>query len=477
MGRIAELTERCTMNFDDHILYEGDVPSAEVNGRELKVLEYLCSYPNVYKTIDDINHYLDEGCLSSSTVRGYVSGLMRKHPIFRQVIRSKRGSGYKYVGKKLRETEAAPPGGAGIREALSSFLASTEDLVRDYLRSVLYCPCKWGPYTYDETPQNANSCEGLLAILSAGQGKTHAGLVRAGLDALWDEAWETGLQSKSLHAATTIPTSMLLAVCSLVPGEAEKERARRIAGSLWRARGEAGWGLYVCDMQRDVAIGFTYWAVFALHAGRFVPERELQAYARELFRYENAFCYGRTIDDVNPRVPRLHATAMMYELYQLLTRESRDYVSGRYQPRRAAEQIFKDFDNSFYITEQEAVEGVDRQSGITVHTVNWNHMTMHYSLRALALAMENGDLPVSCIPELLRRAEKMLRENSEKADGRLYASGPALTLENGRRGRLIYPTMHAVMGLCALRNAARRMAGGAAGASDAGREETAWKNL
>ena len=73
--------------------------------------------------------------------------------------------------------------------------------------------------------------------------------------------------------------------------------------------------------------------------------------------------------------------------------------------------------------------------------------------------------------------EKMLRENSEKADGRLYASGPALTLENGRRGRLIYPTMHAVMGLCALRNAARRMAGGAAGASDAGREETAWKNL
>ena len=145
MGRIAELTERCTMNFDDHILYEGDVPSAEVNGRELKVLEYLCSYPNVYKTIDDINHYLDEGCLSSSTVRGYVSGLMRKHPIFRQVIRSKRGSGYKYVGKKLRETEAAPPGGAGIREALSSFLASTEDLVRDYLRSILYCPCKWGP--------------------------------------------------------------------------------------------------------------------------------------------------------------------------------------------------------------------------------------------------------------------------------------------------------------------------------------------
>ena len=95
---------------------------------------------------------------------------------------------------------------------------------------------------------------------------------------------------------------------------------------------------------------------------------------------------------------------------------------------------------------------------MTVHTVSWHHMTMHYCMYAIALAIENGDIEEERISDILARAEKMIHDNSERSDGRLYGSGPDLTLERGSRGKMIFPTMHFVMGLSHLRCAVSKVA-------------------
>lgn len=51
----------------------------------------------------------------------------------------------------------------------------------------------------------------------------------------------------------------------------------------------------------------------------------------------------------------------------------------------------------------------------------------------------------------------MIRENSEWSDGRLYGSGPDFTLEKQQRGKMIFPTMHLVMGLSHLRKAVNKI--------------------
>ena len=103
MPRIAKLNDEFWVNFDDHCLYSNGCIIVELNKRPLDVLEYLCSYPNCYKKVDDINNYLEEGCLSATTIRGYIYSLRNYHPVLNDVITSTK-SGYKYTGSKITDT-------------------------------------------------------------------------------------------------------------------------------------------------------------------------------------------------------------------------------------------------------------------------------------------------------------------------------------------------------------------------------------
>ena len=70
------------------------------------MLEYLANYPNCYKTVDDINNYLDEGCLSRTTIRGYIHRLRKSYnPVIEEVVTSN-ASGYKYIGQKIEDVDA-----------------------------------------------------------------------------------------------------------------------------------------------------------------------------------------------------------------------------------------------------------------------------------------------------------------------------------------------------------------------------------
>ncbi len=107
MARIARLNDKYWVNFDNHCLYFNGEILVELNRRHLEVLEYLSNYPNCYKTVDDINNYLNEGWLSSSTIRGYIHHLRKDYnPVIEKVISSnKTGAGYIYIGNKIEEID------------------------------------------------------------------------------------------------------------------------------------------------------------------------------------------------------------------------------------------------------------------------------------------------------------------------------------------------------------------------------------
>lgn len=448
MARIVRLNEDYLINFDDHYLYFKGEKKEELTKRPLDVLEYLCSYPNCYKKVKDINNYLDEGCLSEGTIRGYIHKLRNCNDIMKGLITNKFGSGYMYTGNKIEETEL-PAGEESddISEySLVDFLQNVNRLEVGFLNAIMYCSCKWGAHTFDEMQQNANTCEGIMALMASGQSDKYIDTIDDAFEYLKQEIADRGLKSKSLDEETVVPTSMYLYLHQKYYDEGN-EKIDSIANKLWEARSDNGWGIYVKKMLKHANIGCTYWAIIGLNECKNVSEETFQKYLRSLFKYENAYTYGTTIDVVNPKVPALYATSMMYILYNLLSDSSKSSIGKRYDPEKALDYIIHNFDNPFYLSEEEGINGVAVAGKTSVHTVSWSHMTINYSLSALSIAISNGYLESSKIKDLLKRIEKVVIDNSEKNEGRIYWTAPGMTLEKENRGKMIFPTMHLVVGM------------------------------
>lgn len=438
------------MNFDNQYLYCGNDKIKKMKGYSLYILEYLCMHPNCYKKISDIRNYLGGETLNENTVRAYISKLINSHYIFKEVIQSQRNAGYKYIGGEAINNFLISN---FYIEQLNNFISFTQNTINNYIKAILYCPCKWGPCSYDTIPQNANTCEGIMALILASQNDTYADLINQIIINLAKTHTNSGIKSKSLGAETVVPTSMYLYICKKYGIKNLQEETNNIANYLWDARCDSGWGLYVKNMDNYTNIGCTYWAIMGLDGYTTIPDKEFYAYIRSLFKYRNTYTFGRTIDDVNPRIPFLYSTSMMYIIYMLLSEVDKLFVGSRYNKTKALNYIMQNFDNPFYMVEQEGISGVNLGGTTSVHTVNWNHITIHYSLFAISLAISNGEISPGDTLNILNRVKKIITENSEPSDGRLYWSAPNMTLEKGNRGKMIFPTMHFVMGLSFLRGA------------------------
>ena len=140
----------------------------------------------------------------------------------------------------------------------------------------------------------------------------------------------------------------------------------------------------------------------------------------------------------------------MYILYSNLSPDNKELVDKRYDYRKSLEIIIKEFDNPFFLIEEEGIQGIEIPERINVHTVNWNHITIHYSLKALSIAMYNNHLSQSEIIDVLGRISRLFKENCQLNDGKYYWNDPKISIEKGARGKLIFPTMHAIMGLSSI---------------------------
>lgn len=453
MTRIAKLSKGYYVNFDDHCLYSKENKKvAEISRKSLEVLEYFCEYPNCYKQINDINQYLEEGCLSSEAIRSRIFKLRKSHPIIREVV-THNSSGYKYVGKKIEEVRSLEgySTDSNMKDTVDVFIKAVDKYEGDFLKSIMYCSCKWGTCTFDDMPQNTNTCEGALALLLSTKNEKYEDAIDDAIDYLAQECSERGLISKSLDEETVVPTSMFLLLCNKL--NRYEEIMTTVAQNLWSVRSSSGWGIYVRDMGKYSNIGCTYWALIGLQGLACVPQSEFQKYLRSLYRYEDSYAFGKTIDDISPRIPSLYATSMMYILYDLLSEDSKKKIGTRYNDSMAIKYIIDNFDNPFFLIEQEGINGIEINGKTSVHTVNWNHISIDYSLTAIASAIEKGMLSMDEIYSVLNRILKVAENNNEKNQGLVFWTAPNMSIDRGNRGKMIFPTMHFLMGLSKVRDA------------------------
>lgn len=329
-------------------------------------------------------------------------------------------------------------------------LRKVDQFLEGYLNSILYCPFKWGPFTYDEIQQNTNICEGALAIVSLNRKDKYNEIIEETIETLINEITDVGLSSKSLGVETVVPTAMFICLYEKIYNDIN-EKVRIVCDNLWKARSNNGWGIYVKSMRKHANIGCTYWALYGLKEVSFIPKEDFQRYIKSLFKYENTYTFGKNISEVNPRMPYLYATSMMYIIYNMLSDESKKQVGTNYNPKKAVEFIVKSFDNPFYLSESEGIDGVEIDGKLSVHTVNWNHMTIDYSLTAMSIAISSNLIEREVILDILNRICKMLIEYSVKDGNRFYWCSPNMILERESRGKMIFPTMHIVMGLSNIR--------------------------
>lgn len=453
MTRIAKLSKGYYVNFDDHCLYSKENKKvAEISRKSLEVLEYFCEYPNCYKQINDINQYLEEGCLSSEAIRSRIFKLRKSHPIIKEVV-THNSSGYKYVGKKIEEVRSLESYStdSNMKDTVDVFIKAVDKYEGDFLKSIMYCSCKWGTCTFDDIPQNTNTCEGALAMLLSTKNEKYEDAIEDAIDYLAQECSERGLISKSLDEETVVPTSMFLLLCNKL--NRYEEIMTTVAQNLWSVRSSSGWGIYVRDMGKYSNIGCTYWALIGLQGLACVPQSEFQKYLRSLYRYEDSYAFGKTIDDISPRIPSLYATSMMYILYDLLSEDSKKKIGTRYNDSMAIKYIIDNFDNPFFLIEQEGINGIEINGKTSVHTVNWNHISIDYSLTAIASAIEKGALSMDEIYSVLNRILKVAENNNEKNQGLVFWTAPNMSIDRGNRGKMIFPTMHFLMGLSKVRDA------------------------
>lgn len=453
MTRIAKLSKGYYVNFDDHCLYSKENKKvAEISRKSLEVLEYFCEYPNCYKQINDINQYLEEGCLSSEAIRSRIFKLRKSHPIIKEVV-THNSSGYKYVGEKIEEVRSLESYStdSNMKDTVDVFIKAVDKYEGDFLKSIMYCSCKWGTCTFDDIPQNTNTCEGALALLLSTKNEKYEDAIEDAIDYLAQECSERGLISKSLDEETVVPTSMFLLLCNKL--NRYEEIMTTVAQNLWSVRSSSGWGIYVRDMGKYSNIGCTYWALIGLQGLACVPQSEFQKYLRSLYRYEDSYAFGKTIDDISPRIPSLYATSMMYILYDLLSEDSKKKIGTRYNDSMAIKYIIDNFDNPFFLIEQEGINGIEINGKTSVHTVNWNHISIDYSLTAIASAIEKGALSMDEIYSVLNRILKVAENNNEKNQGLVFWTAPNMSIDRGNRGKMIFPTMHFLMGLSKVRDA------------------------
>lgn len=475
MPRIARFNKDYYFNFDDNYLYTSDgkkVLESELDNTLKLVLEYLCENANCFLSKEQLKDGLarkknDEAVYySDTTIRGYIKRIRDKHFVYAECIGSKKGSGYIFIGSRIEKvvdsngndsnekkstiSKIQSPG--DFKEAIADFLKNESEIESDLLKAIMICSAKWGACTFDEIPQNTNTCEGAMALIASKYSERYMDAINDAIDYLSGELTEKGLKSKSLDEETVVPSSMFLYILKDYYKE-PTELVNSIVSHLWEARSSNGWGIYVKKMNKDANIGCTYWALVGLSGYEGIDRGALQKYIKSLYKYEDTYAYGSTINVANPKIPYLYSTSMMYIIYNLLSKKSRDEIGNRYNPQKAIEFITNNFDNPFYLTEQEGINGVEVDGKITIHTVGWNHMTINYSLSAIAIAIENGYYNSVELIELLQRVENVVTDFSEMSEGRRYWTSPSLSLEKENRGKIIFPTMHALVGLSKIRNA------------------------
>ena len=325
---------------------------------------------------------------------------------------------------------------------------------RSLLNWLLSRPAHWGITGTASEPQYANTCEGLLAIRSAGFLEKKRESYRSAFQTLTEAVVPTGLPSRTVNRPTVINTSMLLYLIAM-----EKKSPTgvvdsfdlydEIAANLWFLHAENGWGpLILRADKKGCRFVNTWWALRALYQYGYLERAEEGDAFRQLLTAIYEKNRGGTFGYSPSDAPRLTVTAMYLILYYDLPRALREEIAGDYDPRAAADFIYDRFITEKCQVEVECVDGTFAGGTYIAHTP-WKHIASAYAMQALAAARKNGDLPRRDMDDVYRRTSEILSQDLRSPAANESCYIPA-DIEISRTGPYTFAAAHLILGLQAL---------------------------
>lgn len=308
---------------------------------------------------------------------------------------------------------------------------------------------RWGVVDQAEVMQNANTCEGLLALRASGKYREKSEIYKQAFCSVIDNAVEDGLPSKSLLKPTVVCTSMLL---DLVAQERKDptdiienyEIYEGIAQKLWSVRTTShGWGVYVTKTKdENCSLANTYWALRALSGYSVGQNKEFCDYVKSIYEHSRQGKFGFSFGDN----PRLSVTSMYLSLYYHLDLETRKKISGTYDHKAAINFVYDMLVLKDTQLEFETLLGIDIAGKGGPAKAPWNHITIGYAIEALLLAYKNKDLSIIKTDLLFSWINRTIKKNVKTVDGGLCYYIPH-NMEHNSKGIYTFPTAYLIQGL------------------------------
>lgn len=269
----------------------------------------------------------------------------------------------------------------------------------------------WGVVDTAKECQNANTCEGILAIKKTKLDLRYKISYKEALDDVLRNITDKGLASKSLNHETVVCTAMILYIYTLESKTSVeilqyKEKINTIVQNLWSVRCNKGWGVFVEKTNEDECIiANTFWALRALNEFPISRDEEYRVMLRRIYEYANDSLFGYVIGDF----PRLCTTAMSVVLYYNLDECARNVVKEVYDVKKAVDFVYKMFCHKGIECELEILSGVGLKSP-GAKKAPWTHVTIGFVSEALVYAYKNKDLGLLKMNNFLRCVKNVCKK-------------------------------------------------------------------
>ena len=308
--------------------------------------------------------------------------------------------------------------------------------------------CRWGPYENSNIMQNANTCEGLLALISTRQHKRYLRIYDESLNSVVKNATLNGLPSKSLSKETVVCTSLLIIIAVY---DKEKNNGKvvksltpykKMGKVLWECRSSCGWGVFMCKTNEPYcSFANTFRALFALLMIKNVRPIDLNLYIRSIYELSDNSLFGFTPNDQ----PRMTTTALSIIIYYNLSISAQKLINEVYDVNEAIQYVISTFCNDDYQqSEIETLEGINNGSN-GIKKIPWTHISSGYAIKAICIAYKNHDLNSFFMNKFLKKVRKICDLNVITLPNDMSYYIPNNMITN--QGIATYPSAYLLYGL------------------------------
>lgn len=317
-------------------------------------------------------------------------------------------------------------------------------IVRKLNNWLINMRCHWGVVDKATEPQNANTCEGLIALYESGMQENE--VFHSSLSKIDAEVGKMGLRSKSLGKETIVCTSMILYLIGQLRNKVDYEiefgKYELLARKLWKVKCRAGWGVFMEKPSfEDCSNVNSIWALRALNQYSIRYTLEFKKFMLEFYEHSKFGKFGFTRQDSS----RLTPTAMAIVLYYELDQDLREKIQKIYNVEEAIKYVIEQFVDKGIDYEVETLLGI-KKANKGVAKAPWNHILIGYAIEALTLAYRHRNIKIYQMNRCVKRVNLILKSSlHNETDDEMYYIPEKM--EKHSLGNYTYPTAYLIWGL------------------------------